>query len=77
MITRNVVLPARYLPYLDRVLDGLLQRIEENETTDDVPRELLSDDPPEVMMTLTIERPEPFYVPRQPRLLLLKGSSAA
>lgn len=74
MIKRHVVFPAKFAPYLDLVLDGLLHRIQDNATTGDIPDGLQSDDPPEMLMTLTIERPEPVF--GTPTLQLVKETAA-
>lgn len=55
MICRHVLWPARWLPYLEAILDKGLARIKAGE----VPDFIADDSLPELLLTLTIERPEP------------------
>ncbi len=55
MIKRQIVIPARFLPLLDQALDRVIERIQSGEIEDWMCDQVR----PEVMMTLTVERPEP------------------
>lgn len=53
MIQRTVAIPAKYLPALDAALDKLMGQIE----ADSIPTFGQDDSPPDMVLTLKIERP--------------------
>lgn len=61
MIRRFVQIPARYLPALDAALEKMRHQIEAGE----IPEWATDDYPPEVMLSVTIERPEPVLTLRR------------